>query len=66
LQKSVFLAVNASLALLNNVVGVYLGQVSLLLIGQQGLEDFFRYRPLLPKGWTIVQILRKQYSANYS
>jgi hypothetical protein len=43
---------------LNNVSGVYLTQVSLLLIGQQGLVDFFRYRPLLPIGWGIVQILR--------
>ncbi len=31
--KSVFLAVNVSLPLLNNVVGVYLVQDSLLLIG---------------------------------
>jgi hypothetical protein len=50
---------------------MYLVQVSLLLIGRQGLVDF-RYRPLLPIGWRIVQILgqrqRKnyQYSANYS
>ncbi len=32
-SKSVFLAVNASLRWLNNAVGVYLVQVSLLLIG---------------------------------
>jgi hypothetical protein len=38
---------------------VYLTQISLLLIGQQGLADFFRYRPLLPIGWRIVQILRQ-------
>ncbi len=50
-------AVNASSRWLNNVVGVYLVQASLLLIGQQGLGDFFRYRPLLPIGWRIVQIL---------
>jgi hypothetical protein len=43
----------------NNVSGVYLVQVSLLLIGQQGLGHFFRYRPLLPIGWKIVQILRQ-------
>ncbi len=43
-----------------NVVGVYLVQVSLLLIGQQGLGHFFRYRPLLPIGWMIVQILRQR------
>ncbi len=35
--KNVYLAVNASLRCLNNVVGVYLIQVSWLLIGQQGL-----------------------------
>ncbi len=35
--KSVFFAINASLLWLNNDVGVYLVQVSLLLIGQQGL-----------------------------
>jgi hypothetical protein len=40
---SVFLAVNASLRWLNNVFGVYLLQVSLLLIGQQVLGNFFRY-----------------------
>ncbi len=43
----------------NNASGVYLTQVSLLLIGQQCLEDFFRYRPMLPIGWRIVQILRQ-------
>ncbi len=32
-------------------------QVFLLLIGQQGLGHFFRYRPLLPIGWRIVQTL---------
>jgi len=35
----------------NNVGVVYLTQVSLLLIGQQDWEDFFRYRPFLPIGW---------------
>jgi hypothetical protein len=35
-------------------------QVSLLLIGQQDLIDFFRYRPLLPIGWRIVQISRQR------
>jgi hypothetical protein len=25
-----------------------------------GLVDFFRYRPLLPIGWRIVQILRQR------
>jgi hypothetical protein len=42
------------------VVGAYLVQVSLLLIGEQGLVDFFRYRPLLPIGWRIVQILHQR------
>jgi hypothetical protein len=37
---------------------MYSIQVSLLLISQQGLGHFFRYRPLLPFGWRIVQILR--------
>jgi hypothetical protein len=36
---------------------VYLVKVSLLLIGQQDLVDFFRYRPFLPIGLRIVQIL---------
>ncbi len=40
-----------SLRLLNNVGGVYLIKVSLLLIGQQGLVGFFRYRALLPIGF---------------
>jgi hypothetical protein len=37
----VFLAANASLRWLDNVSGVYLFQVSSLLIGQQCLGDFF-------------------------
>jgi hypothetical protein len=52
--------VNASLRWLNNVRGKYLTQVFLLLNGQQDLVDFFRYRPLLPIGWRIVQILRQR------
>jgi hypothetical protein len=60
LQTAQFLAVNASLRWLKNVIGVYLVWVSLLLIGQQGLVDFFRFRPLLPIGWRIVQILRQR------
>jgi hypothetical protein len=39
---------------------VHLIQVSLLLIGQQGLGHIFSYQPLLPIGWTIVQILRQR------
>jgi hypothetical protein len=50
--KSAFLAVNASLRWLNNVISWYLAQVSLLLIGQQ-------VSVLLPIGWRIVQILRQ-------
>jgi hypothetical protein len=30
------------------------------IIGQQGLGDFFRYQPLFPIGWRIVQILRQR------
>jgi hypothetical protein len=33
---------------LNNVVSVYLVQVSLLLFSKQGLGHFFRYRPFFP------------------
>jgi hypothetical protein len=51
---------NVSLRWLNNVSGVYLVQVSLLLIGQQGLGHFFRYRSLLSIGWRTVQILRQR------
>jgi hypothetical protein len=47
-----------SLQWLNNVSGVYLVRVSLILTGQQGLGHFFRYRPLLPNGWRTVQIVR--------
>ena len=49
-----------SLLWLNNVSGVYFIQISLLLIGQQDLGHFFRYRPLFPIGWRIVQILRQR------
>jgi hypothetical protein len=35
-------------------------QVSLLFIDQHGLGHFFGYRPLLPIGWIIVQILRQR------
>jgi hypothetical protein len=60
ITKSVFLVVNASLHWLNNVSGVYFVQVPLLLVGQQELGHIFRYRPLLPIGWWIVQILRQR------
>jgi hypothetical protein len=36
---------------------VYLIKFTLLIIDQQGLVDFFKYRALLPIGWTAVQIL---------
>jgi hypothetical protein len=57
-SKILFLTVNASLRWLDNVSGVCLVHVSLLLIGQQGLGHFFRYRLLLLIGWRIMQIMR--------
>jgi hypothetical protein len=45
---------------LNNVVGMRLVQVSLPLIGQQGVGHFFKYWPLLLIGCRIVQILRQR------
>jgi hypothetical protein len=53
--KSVFPAINASSRWFTNVVGVCLVHVSLLLICQQGLGDFFRSRTLLID-WGIVPI----------
>jgi hypothetical protein len=47
-------------------------QVSLLLIGQQGLVDFFRYRPLLLIVWGIFSVFtptpeeNDQYIAHHS
>ncbi len=58
--KSVFFTIDASLLWLNNVSGVYLFQVSLLLFGQQCLGHFFRYRPVLPIGCRTVQIVRQR------
>ncbi len=52
--RSVLAFVSISLTLL------YITQVSLFLNGQQDLVDFFRYQPLLPIGWRIVQILRQR------
>jgi hypothetical protein len=49
--KSVFLAVNASLCWLNNVSGVYLVQVSLILIVS---------KPLLPIGLLTGKIVRQR------
>ncbi len=37
----------------------YLVQVSLTLIGQQGMGHFFRYRPLLRIGWRTVPSVRE-------
>ncbi len=59
-MRSVFLAVKASLRLLNNVSGVYLVQVILLLIGPQCLGDIFMYRPLLLIGWWILRQRRRK------
>jgi hypothetical protein len=70
-HESVILAVNASLRWLNNVSGVYLVQVSLLLIGQQGLGHFFSIGPCFPLAGGLCKFYatpeeNKQYSANHS
>jgi hypothetical protein len=50
----------------------YLVQIFMLLIGQHGLGQVFRYRPLLPIGWMSVQIVSQHrmkmtnIGANYS
>jgi hypothetical protein len=45
----------------NYVSGMYLVQVSLILIDQQGLGHFFRYhRPLLPTSWRILRERRRK------
>jgi hypothetical protein len=46
---------------MSHVSNNYIVQVSLLLFGQQGLEHFFNYRPLLPFGWRILKILRQRH-----
>jgi hypothetical protein len=52
---------------LNNVSGVFLVQVSLLLIGQPGLGQFFKYRSLTGGlGNTPTPEENDQYSANHS
>jgi hypothetical protein len=64
-----YLAVDVILRWLNNVSGVYLVQVFLNLIGQQGVGHFSRYWPFFPIGWRTVQIVRREndkYSANHS
>jgi hypothetical protein len=71
MQQVCTLPVNATLHWLNNVRGIYLVQLSLLFIGQDGLGQFFRYRPLLPIVWRIVEIYANaegddQYNANHS
>jgi hypothetical protein len=58
--KCVFFPVNVSLRWLNNVTGVYLVQVSLLLIGQQGWGHFFEYRAIGLRGlaaWTRTDFI---------
>jgi hypothetical protein len=57
-RKKWITRVHVSLHWLNNVSGAYLVQVSLRLIGQQGLGHFSRYRTLLPTGWRTVQTVR--------
>ncbi len=56
--KCVFLAVKENLGWLNNVIGVYLVQVSLLFIGQQCLGHFFRSGPC----FQLAGVLRKFYA----
>jgi hypothetical protein len=57
--------------LVYDVSCVYLVQVSLILIGPQGLGHFLRYLPFLPIGWRTEQIVRQnaggkwQYNANH-
>jgi hypothetical protein len=36
------------------MLAAYTTHVSLLLIGQHDLVDFFMYQPFLPIGWRIV------------
>ncbi len=50
--------VNVGLIMLSACTGRYLVHVFLFLIGRQVLGHFFRYKPLLPIGWRIVQISR--------
>ncbi len=62
--SNVFLAVNASLRRLINVSGVYLTQVSLLLIGQQGLVDFSCIGPCFPLAGELCELLRRRNTTN--
>jgi hypothetical protein len=55
--KNVFLSVNASFRWLNNVGGRVLSPGFLTFYWSADLEHFFTYRPLLPIGWRIAQIL---------
>jgi hypothetical protein len=70
--KSEFLAVTASLRWHNNVSGVYLIQISLLLIGQQGFVDFLQVSALASHwledcaNFTPTPEENDQYSANHS
>jgi hypothetical protein len=70
--KSVFLPVIASLRWLNNVSGMYLVQVSLLLIGQQDFGRFLQVSALSSHwladyaNFTLTPRKNNKYSANYS
>jgi hypothetical protein len=60
-QKVYFLRlIRVCLGLIMLAMRRYLFKVSLLFIGQHGLGHFFRYRPFVPIGWRIVQILRQR------
>jgi hypothetical protein len=71
-QKLFFSRLMRVLRWLNNVSGVYLIEVFLLLIGQQGFFRFHQVLALASHWWRIVQILyanaeqNDQYSANHS
>ncbi len=56
--KRVFLGVNASLRWLNIIIGVYLVQVSLLLIGSAGFGTFLQVS-VLASNWL-------EYCANFT
>jgi hypothetical protein len=60
-QKVYFLRLKRVCVGLIMLGGVYLVRFSFFFICQQGLGHFFRYRPLLPIGWRIVQILRQRW-----
>jgi hypothetical protein len=65
--KNVFLVVNASLSGLNNVSGVYKIPrfPCFFVVNRVFLGHFFRYLPLLPISWRIVQIFTPTSEENY-